>query len=463
MTTESDQETLRHYNLHPTIKNNGRIGDATPNLPEIWVATSLANPYVDDTVRAVRTVCNHANGRMLHESYGVDGTAFRLFYVGDELYLFTNEDDRQQRRAVGPIPQPIAVPGADIFEQKGLENQGGGYLLNQKVDFHLGYSPNANGYEHTPPSEPTPVCNWVWAYPDEHLMPLRWFFTNHNNPCDIPYLGYFALATFEIFQKGTEANNSLDWAAEWAETATAAPQALLEAMANVKTSKDFHDAIQANLGSEYWQGQEGQAGKIITGLGPAISQHEPEWNGRLKMTGFTYQTAHHPDNYPIGVPAMPLRVYYHWPKSGVADAHMLTHCSLDQYEWSDTDHLNIYLDANGNDTFIMKQDGSNEFMGHDKTGIVKYNWASQDFGTAKATIKDNPVICPGETLNITTLPNDQRHFWVWYTPDNKGQLFMEIPQMADVLLVLTDYYTYDLNPEEFPKDWWKEPAHNDSA
>lgn len=79
-------------------------------------------------------------------------------------------------------------------------------------------------------------------------------------------------------------------------------------------------------------------------------------------------------------------------------------------------------------------------------------------GSAKASLRDNPLICPGEVLNITTLPNDDRHFWVWYTPENKGRLFMEIPQKADVLLVLTDYYTYDMDPPAFPQNWWKEPT-----
>jgi hypothetical protein len=35
---------------------------------------------------------------------------------------------------------------------------------------------------------------------------------------------------------------------------------------------------------------------------------------------------------------------------------------------------------------------------------------------------------------------------------------MEIPQKADVLLVLTDYYTYDMDPPAFPQNWWKEPT-----
>ncbi|GGC11714.1 hypothetical protein GCM10011363_30420 [Marivita lacus] len=40
---------------------------------------------------------------------------------------------------------------------------------------------------------------------------------------------------------------------------------------------------------------------------------------------------------------------------------------------------------------------------------------------------------------------------------------MEIPQKADVLLVLTDYYTYDMDPPAFPRDWWNEPPKTQSS
>ncbi len=40
---------------------------------------------------------------------------------------------------------------------------------------------------------------------------------------------------------------------------------------------------------------------------------------------------------------------------------------------------------------------------------------------------------------------------------------MEIPQKADVLLVLTDYYTYDMDPQAFPRDWWNEPPKTQSS
>lgn len=449
---------LETYNLHPVIQDTPERGTPIPQMPDVWISGALVNPYYDDAIRAVRTICVHSKGQMFHQSFGVDEISFFLFYEGTDLYLIPHDC---KSTPIGPIPTGAKVPGQDMFAAHGLLNQGSGYLYNHPVDFFLGYAPEANGYKGDSHPPDMQTCNWVWARKTQgsDCLPLRWFFTNANNPCGIPYLGMFALATFETFQ-ANDAVDHLEWASELCKTAEAASADLIKALQSATDTKAFHSAIVYNLGGrpEFWKGAADLPGQIITGLSAATKGTvEPEWNKRIKMTGFTYQTSKHDPSEGLGDPAMPLRVYYDWPSTGIKDAHMLTHLSLNQHEWFDADHMNIFLDATGNDTFVMSRDGHAKFEGHDATGIVKYNWAAMDNGTAKAALKDNPVICPGEVVNITTLPNVERHFWVWYTPENKGLLFMEIPQKADVLLVLTDYYTYDMNPPAFPDDWWKEP------
>ncbi|WP_292286863.1 hypothetical protein [Marivita sp.] len=465
MTTKmTPDDDLAHYNLHPVIHDDPKRGSVIPDLPDSWISHALVNPYRDEPVRAVRTICVHSKQRMYHTSCGVDETAFRLFFDQSNLYLFP---DDQTTPPIGPISMGHPVPGRDMFSAHGLLSQGAGYLYNQPVDFFLGYSPQANGYSHTDHPDDMKTCNWVWGRKaaSDHLLPLRWFFTNANNPCAIPYLGLFALATFETFTAGTDPDQ-LDGAADRCLRADPPSAALGSALRQATTSAEIHAAICDTLPDrpEFWKGATGLPGQIITGLhAPETGTKEPEWQNRMKMTGFTYQTAWHDPSEKLGDPAMPLRVYYEWPDTGVEDAHMLTHLSLDQSAWDDADHMNIYLDADGNDTFILYRSGDPGFLGHGKNGIVKYDWAAQDHGTARATLKDNPLICPGENLNITTLPNGDRHFWVWYTPGNKGVLFMEIPQKADVLLVLTDYYTYDMAPPAFPDGWHKEPPQRPSA
>ena len=457
-------QDLDNYNLHPVIQDTAERGLPIPQMPDAWISRALVNPYYDDEIRAVRTVCVHSKAQMFHQSYGVDETAFSLFFKDGDLYLMPHD---RTTAPIGPIGMDVSVPGRNMFAVHGLLNQGSGFLYNQPVNFYLGYSPEANGYKGNTPPTAMQTCNWVWAKKTQKLecLPLRWFFTNANNPCGIPYLGLFALATFENFES-SDAVDQLDWASDLCKSADAASASLISALQNAKDTKAFHGAIVDNLKNrpEFWQGSSEQPGQIITGLGPADKgTGEPEWDKRIKMTGFTYQTSKHDPSEGLGDAAMPLRVYYDWPSTGLQDAHMLTHLSLNQHEWFDADHMDIFLDAKGNDTFVTFQDGHTKFEGHDATGIVKYNWAAMDHGAAKASLRNNPLICPGEVLNITTLPNDDRHFWVWYTPENKGVLFMEIPQKADVLLVLTDYYTYDMDPPAFLKDWWMEPPKTQSS
>jgi hypothetical protein len=91
-------------------------------------------------------------------------------------------------------------------------------------------------------------------------------------------------------------------------------------------------------------------------------------------------------------------------------------------------------------------------------GLPKRHWARDGGGKPKAVIRDNPVLGLGETIHVTTIPSEgDRWFWVWYTPDNTGRLFMETPQFGDVGLVLTDYDSFDRTPPPFPVDAFTVP------
>lgn len=210
--TETSQASpdLKDYNLHPVIQDTAKRGLPIPEMPEVWVSRALVNPYYDDEIRAVQTVCVHKKAQMFHQSYGVDKTAFFLFFEGSNLYLMPHD---RATAPIGPIAMSTSVPGQNMFAMQGLLNQGSGFLFNQPVDFHLGYSPEANGYKGDAPPTVMQTCNWVWTRKTQETecLPLRWFFTNANNPCGIPYLGLFALATFESFEP-SDAADQLDWA-----------------------------------------------------------------------------------------------------------------------------------------------------------------------------------------------------------------------------------------------------------
>ncbi|MEN8659129.1 MAG: hypothetical protein ABF313_13905, partial [Marivita sp.] len=144
--TETSQASpdLKDYNLHPVIQDTAKRGLPIPEMPEVWVSRALVNPYYDDEIRAVQTVCVHKKAQMFHQSYGVDKTAFFLFFEGSNLYLMPHD---RATAPIGPIAMSTSVPGQNMFAMQGLLNQGSGFLFNHPVDFHLGYSPEANGYK----------------------------------------------------------------------------------------------------------------------------------------------------------------------------------------------------------------------------------------------------------------------------------------------------------------------------
>lgn len=57
--TETSQASpdLKDYNLHPVIQDTAKRGLPIPEMPEVWVSRALVNPYYDDEIRAVQTVC----------------------------------------------------------------------------------------------------------------------------------------------------------------------------------------------------------------------------------------------------------------------------------------------------------------------------------------------------------------------------------------------------------------------
>lgn len=446
----------------PFLSPGEGVGQVIWDMPARWRGVALLNPYQNDTIRAVETQCDHLQGIMLHRSVGVDDSAFRLLYAGDGLFILPSCGNAPP---IGPIDLGRPVPGTDMFAKHDMRNQGHAPLMGQPCSFFLGWTPNANGFEHKGKhDEHAEVCNWVW-WNNEMNLPARWFFTNSDNPYGIPYLGMFALATFTDFERLQDGSHLLLLLEECTRDATAPPPGLGAAIQAAKSPKALHDAIADGLPPEYSRTDiKGEAGRLVQGLEPAApGTAKPGWVNRIRMTGFTYQTARQPKQTPnlMGNPAMPLRVFYDWSEDDPSGekAQMLTRVSLDQHSWDGAPYMDIHLDRNGNDTYVLEPGGPCYTLGHGPRGIVRQDWAKNDGGIAKARLVDNPVICPGETLDIIALQsNYDRWFWVWYTPGNKGQLFMEVPQKADVLLVLTDYYTYDMDPAPFPKGWSEHPS-----
>ena len=106
------------------------------------------------------------------------------------------------------------------------------------------------------------------------------------------------------------------------------------------------------------------------------------------------------------------------------------------------------------------------------------NWASIPAveGSIHATIVDNPVLCPGQTVNIISVlfpPTDEypqgRYLWTWYSPfpgsdgsHSRPVTFMEsASNIAEggTSLALADYFEYVESPEGdwFPPEYFDLP------
>lgn len=422
-----------------------------PLLPSRYTATMLGTPYRNGQVCAVRLLFQEASANfpdngMLIEFVGAQEGKLMVLYSGDKFYLMSPTTNW-----VGPFDSTVSVPGTDWLRSLNLSLQGHGDLMSRACDWWLGYSPNQNGYVGTPPPTPAQVCNWFWL-DSATGFPFRMFFTSTGNPTGLPFIGTF-FSTLNVTEF-TPLISQEDAALFEAPTTIETPSPKL---AEAAKSADTFDTLLAAVRTHAPELEhlDGAPGDLIEGLGPPPpNPTAPFWSPRMWLTGYTFQTSEPSGQY-SGDDAMPLRVFYEYDANG---KHMLTRCALSQFGFETVDVMDIILSATGNQTVIRFPNGGHVVEPPGQFGLVKPNWAAQDNPVFRAQIDNNPVLCPGKTLIVTTLPSDHdRWFWVWYTQDGHGQLFMETPQCGDVGLVLTDYFSFDTDPPPFPPGWHTVP------
>ena len=149
---------------------------------------------------------------------------------------------------------------------------------------------------------------------------------------------------------------------------------------------------------------------------------------------------------------MPTQVFYDWPRQ-----RMLTRFFLPDNQGVDDAILT------GSETFLVQRlpDGHHKCLKKLPVGLPKPNWMTVDGGVCKGVLVNNPQLSPNRTTKLIVLPSTPgRFFWVWYTSLDQPILFMEVPQLCDVMLILTDYSYFWPNPEipfdpslfDIPKD-----------
>ncbi len=433
---------LDPFPLPPTLS------PAPPALPENWRGVALLTPYRDEEVFAAEVQYDWASDAMLVTMWGLEGSARQRLFVGEQFFIFEPAGEKGAKK-FGPFPSTTPVPAPDWLKSRCLSRAGSGAVMGADCDWWVGYSANTNGYEGPPPAVPTQVCNWVWAHKDTGY-PFRLFFNNADNPYRLPELGDFSMTIFTAF----EADKDLSLAAlvqEARSQAMALDGVQGDAIRAATSSGALQAAITALFPGPLAVDPRMMAGKLIKGLEPAPADAPvPEWSDRLCITGYTYPTAKSL-NIP---PVLPIRVFYDATKG-----NMLTRCSLAAYGFDGMPVQDLILDTSTTHIVVRNPDGSHICAGTVPVGLPKRHWAKDAGGLPKAIIRDNPVLGPGVTLHVTVIASQgDRWFWVWYTPQNDGRLFMETPQFGDVGLVVTDYASFDHNPPPFPDSAFVVPS-----
>lgn len=423
------------------------VGTPPPSLPLKWHAVVLLTPYRDGEIFAAEIDYDWTVQSMRVRMVGLEGTTSDILYVGEQFFILA-PDAATATRKFGPFASLTPVPAPDWLASRAVTHVGAGKIMGVDCDWWFGTTPCTNGYQNPPPKTPALVYNWFWIRRDNGL-PFRQFLSNASNSYRLPGLGEFSLSIFTEFA-AAKSTDLPDLVAAAQRTTDRLPAPVEAAVRSAMSPADLRTAIAA-----LYQTQAGSAalrpGDLIKGLEPAPPDAPlPEWPDRLCITGFTFPTSQTPGTPPV----LPMRVFYDAPAG-----QMLTRCSLAPYGFSAMPVEDMILDRAITHLLRRYPDGSHQCIGTVPVGLPKQHWAKDGGAKPKAVIRDNPVLGPGLTLHVTTIPSEgDRWFWVWYTPDNTGRLFMETPQFGDVGLVLTDYDSFDHNPPPFPADAFTVPT-----
>lgn len=433
-----------------------------PRLPDRFSAIALMMPFQGGTaddpadsrgqVYAADVTYDWSVQAMRVAAHGVEGKPVDLLFVGAEMYVIDHRADGGLR-FFGPMQADAPVPQTDWLAGRGIRCQGRGDVGGIACDWWLGWTPNANGLSPTDPQPPKgtqiDVCNWIWTRADTGL-PFRLFFNNVGNPYRLPVLGAYPMTYFTRFEPvdRTQLPKLVHLAQQ---EAVRVPEGVAFP-APGRGLEDLYDAMHARDGAFMAGAPADGAAGLVEGLKPAAPGAPlPEWSPRMCMTGWTFPTAKNPQ---FGTACMPIRVFYEDERD-----QMLTRAWLAVNDLDSADVMDMILHDGATHMVLRTPDGGFKCHGTKPVGPPYRDWAARDRGRPKAVIQDNPVLGPGRTLHITALPSTEgRWFWVWYTPDNDGVLFMEVPQKGNVGLVVTDYDVFDHAPPPFPQDAFEVPA-----
>lgn len=409
-----------------------------PPLPDKWHAVALLTPFYNSQLLVADIYYDWSVQAMRVTLYGLEQGYADVLYTPDGFYLLASvEPSGPPEQCFGPISMPSRVPSPNWLETIDVECQGLQEILGVNSSWWVGFTPCTNGYQNPPPLKPPNVANWFW-FREDNLCPWRMMFINQDNPYHLPVLGYFPVVHLPTF----EPVSSTDLPAILHICQSQVKP--LDKPLQITSGQDIEQLVASNSVSQTRIDQDTiqtMIQQLIPGLRPPPQDCElPYWPDRLFLTSLSTPT-------PGPVPN-PTQVYYDWPSQRMLTRLYGSDNSLEDAILTDSTTYLIKRFANGTHQCLKKL----------PVGLPRPNWPTHDGGQCKAVIENNPDLSPNRTTQVIVLPSTPgRVFWIWYTTENEAVMFVEVPQLCDVQLVLTDYFDYQANPQPFDKSLFEIP------
>lgn len=403
-----------------------------PLLPEKWRAAVLLTPFDDGQLLVAEVTYDWSVQAMRVTLVGLDAGALDLLFDPTGSYLLVTDEPGGPPTGCAPVSARGTVPAPDLLRTIGLRCLGTQTVSGADVGWLVGQRPCTNGYQNPPPPTAPLVSNMFWTRVDNG-HPWRMMMVNQTNDYGLPVLGEFPMAHLPTFEPLPVTDlGSLRQACDGVSATRSGPAADSPAALAALVAATPVDRTAAL----------GWIDRTIPGLRPApASPTLPSWADRMYLTGMTTPTTE-PVVYPTAVS-------YDWTITRMRTRFTVT----------DEEVLDTYL--TGDHTYLVQRDagGGHTCLKQLPVGLVKPDWPTVDGGVCRGQIVDNPQLSPGRTTQLIVLPSDPpRVFWAWYTLDSDPVLFLEVPQLCDVMLVLTDYWDRIDDPPEWPDGTFDIPS-----
>lgn len=411
-----------------------------PLLPTRFHAIALLTPFNNSQLVVADIYYDWSVQAMRVTTYGLEQGYGDFLYTPEGYYILDSENGGPPKQIFGPIATQEQVPTPNWLTHYAVTCNGVLEVLGVPTSAWCGLTKNTNGLAPIPPVKQCPPyesANWFWLRTDNQL-PWRMMFINTTNDYRLPFLGNFAFVHFPTFEAIT--STDLPEIVQSCASQHQDVDATMAPMLAICRPDDTYNLLKLEslltTGCDRTQ-HLATIQQLIPGLAPPDDTPLPSWPQTLFMTALTTPTF---ENHPFPNQPYPTQIYYDWPNRRQLTRFFLPDQSLEDVILSDR---KSYLVA-------RFPNGTHQCLGTVPVGLPYPDWPTQDGGTCKGVITNNPQLSPNKTTGIFTLNSQPpRVFWIWYTTANEAIMFAEVPQACNVQLVLTDYTDYLPDPPAF--------------